>query len=236
MGYNQTKTENGGILMKTILIVDDDQYINDMLKEALTKEGYGILRAFSGTEALMVLEKHTPDLVLLDLMLPGISGEELLSEIKRLPVIVVSAKADMENKVNLLLNGAADYITKPFDLNELLARIKIQLRNSERTLQAEVYTYGELTLEANLHRVSVNGNEIKLTRTELAILKLLISQPEKVITKASILDSISLDTPDCVEASLKVHISNIRKKIREYSQREYIESVWGIGFKLGCSR
>ena len=115
--------------MKTILIVDDDVYIGDMLEEFLTKENYAVGRAYSGTEALLYLSSRRPDLILLDLMLPGLSGEELLPLIKDIPVIIVSAKAEVSDKVDLLLGGAADYITKPFDTSELLARITVQLRN-----------------------------------------------------------------------------------------------------------
>ena len=114
--------------MERILIVDDDLYIGNMVEEVLTKEGYRVSRAYSGTEAVLSLSETAPDLVLLDLMLPGLSGEEILPKIKDVPVIVVSAKADTENKVDMLLNGAADYITKPFDIKELTARIKVQLR------------------------------------------------------------------------------------------------------------
>ena len=116
--------------MYTILIIDDDPDINNMLAELLEKEGYRTLRAYSGTEAELLLSMQTPDLILLDLMLPGLSGEELLPLIKGLPVLVLSAKTDMEHKINLLNHGACDYITKPFDTRELLARIAVWLRAS----------------------------------------------------------------------------------------------------------
>ena len=217
---------------KTILVVDDDEFINKMLIEVLEKEGFNVLQAFSGTEALMVLEKTTPDLVLLDLMLPGMCGEKVIEKINRIPVIVISAKIDIDNKVNLLLNGAADYITKPFEVKELTARIKLQLKNAQKLYNDANLVYEELKLDDKLHTAYVNDNEIKLTRTEYAILKILLQNAPNVITKSTILDKISIDTPDCVESSLKVHISNLRKKIREYSEKDYIESVWGIGFKI----
>lgn len=219
--------------MKTILIIDDDLHIGNMLEEVLHKEGYAVIRAYSGTEALYVLEQSKPDLILLDLMLPGLQGEELLPRIKKIPVIVVSAKIDMDNKVELLLQGAVDYITKPFHTKELLARIAVQFRKSEHMeYPDDTLTYQNLELHIQTHIVKVEGVEVKLTRTEYAILKLLMSHPTQVITKSNLLDHISVDTPDCSESSLKMHISNLRKKLREVSGFDYIEAVWGIGFKL----
>ena len=216
--------------MKKILVIDDDVHISDMIEEALTKEGYSILKAYSGTEAMYVLSKTSPDLILLDLMLPGLSGEELLPKIKDIPVIVISAKLDVDNKVRLVLDGAADYITKPFDLSELKARIIVALRSSRG--KAGVMEFGDISLDTSAHSVSVSGEPVRLTRTEYAILKLLISNPEQVITKSNLLDKIAMDTPDCTETSLKMHVSNLRRKLRDISGKDYIESVWGIGFKL----
>lgn len=218
--------------MKTIAIIDDDQHIGDMLTELLEKEGYNILRAYSGTEALYLLADNKPDLILLDLMLPGLSGEKVLEKIKGIPVIIVSAKIDIDSKVNLLLSGAADYITKPFDTKELLARITVQLRKAETLVNSGVLTAGLLRLDTNSYEVSYDHNPIKLTKTEYAILKLLISNANQVISKSSILEKISADTPDCTEDSLKQHISNLRVKLREVSSKDCIEAVWGIGYKL----
>lgn len=218
--------------MKNILIIDDDIHIGNMLEEVLTKEGYGTARAFSGTEALLYLSSKKPDLVLLDLMLPGLNGEEVLPHIKGIPVIVVSAKIGTDSKVDMLLGGAADYITKPFDTKELLARIAVQLRKPSTFENGHILKYEELTLDPTTHTVTVCDKPIKATRTEYAILKLLMENPTQVITKSVMLDRISEDTPDCVESSLKVHISHLRKKLREITEKDYIESVWGIGFKL----
>lgn len=218
--------------MKNILIIDDDIHIGNMLEEVLAKEGYGTARAFSGTEALLYLSSKKPDLVLLDLMLPGLNGEEVLPHIKGIPVIVVSAKIGIDSKVDMLLGGAADYITKPFDTKELLARIAVQLRKPANAENGHILKYEELTLDTDTHIVTVCDTPIKTTRTEYAILKLLMENPTQVITKSVMLDRISENTPDCVESSLKVHISNLRKKLREITDRDYIESVWGIGFKL----
>ena len=158
--------------MKTIAIIDDDIYIGNMLEEILMKEGYGILRAYSGTEALMLLSKRMPDLVLLDLMLPGLSGEQILPKIKNIPVIVVSAKVDLDNKVDLLYRGAVDYITKPFNTKELLARIAVALRNT--AIPQKILHFDAITLNTVNFAVSVNDSELKLTRTEYAILKCLM--------------------------------------------------------------
>lgn len=218
--------------MKTIAIIDDDIYIGNMMEEVLQREGYRILRAYSGTEALFLLTNQKPDLVLLDLMLPGLSGEEVLPHIQNIPVIVVSAKADVDNKVDLLLGGAADYITKPFDTKELLARITVQLRKNALADTENSITIGDLTLYLATHQVMVKNMWIHLTRTEYAILKLLMRNPTQVIAKATMLERIFDDTPDCTESSLKVHISNLRQKLRTAGGKDYIEAVWGIGFKL----
>lgn len=218
--------------MKNILIIDDDMYIGNMLEEALKKEGYGILRAYSGTEALLVLSGTKPDLVLLDLMLPGLRGEEVLSQIKGIPVIVISAKTDIDEKVNLLLEGAVDYVTKPFHIRELSARIAVQLRNTQTPFAASILRFDDITLDTETYTVTVGTDDIRLTPTEYAILKLLMQNPAQVIPKSRILDDISEDTPDCTQSSLKMHISNLRRKLRQVSGKDYIEAVWGIGFKL----
>ena len=217
---------------RTIAIVDDDIHIGNMVEEVLKGEGYEVLRAYSGTEALLLLSNRKPDLILLDLMMPGLSGEEVLPKISGIPVIVVSAKVGIDDKVNLLLGGAADYITKPFDIKELLARIQVQLRMGMNQELAPTYIVGDLKLDTSSHDVTIGGNNIKLTKTEYAILKLLMQHPNQAIAKSVVLDRISEDTPDCTESSLKIHISNLRKKIREVSGKEYIEAVWGIGFKI----
>lgn len=218
--------------MKSILIVDDDVHIGNMVEEVLQKAGYQAARAYSGTEAAMYLESHKPDLILLDLMLPGLSGEELLPRIKGIPVIVVSAKAEVSDKVELLMSGASDYITKPFDTKELLARIAVQLRQAVSRGANPELSYEDITVNLSTHEVSVAQIPVHLTRTEYAILKILMQNPSQVVTKSLLLDRISQDTPDCMESSLKVHISNLRKKLREPGGKDYIEAVWGIGFKL----
>ena len=217
--------------MAKILITDDDANISDMISEALMDEGHTVIKAYSGTEALMVLSHSKPDLVLLDLMLPGLTGEEILPKIKDIPVIIVSAKADISDKVGLLMGGAADYITKPFNISELLARVAVQLRQKDRST-SDYITCGELSLFCDRLSVTVDDTEIQLTRTECAILKLLMQNPDMPVGKTTILDKISYDTPDCTERSLKQHISNIRHKLSAVNGRDHIEAVYGIGFRF----
>lgn len=218
--------------MSHILIIDDDIHINEMLEEVLIHEGYQVSHAYSGTEALLFLANEKPDLILLDLMLPGLTGEEVLPQIEKIPVIVMSAKVEVKDKVALLLNGAEDYITKPFEIEELLARIVVQLRKSTRLDSSEKLMYREITVNMVTHEAWVGEHEVKLTKTEFAILKILLEHPKQVITKTVLLDRVSEETPDCMESSLRVHISNLRKKLREISGKDYIEAVWGIGFKM----
>lgn len=214
--------------MSHILIIDDDIHINEMLEEVLIQEGYQVSHAYSGTEALLFLANEKPDLILLDLMLPGLTGEEVLSQIEKIPVIVMSAKVEVKDKVALLLNGAEDYITKPFEIEELLARIVVQLRKSTRSDSSEKLMYREITVNMVTHEAWVGEHEVKLTKTEFAILKILLEHPKQVITKTVLLDRVSEETPDCMESSLRVHISNLRKKLREISGKDYIEAVWGL--------
>ena len=217
--------------MTKILIIEDDINIGNMLEKTLENEGYGTSRAYSGTEALLLLKDTTPALILLDLMLPGLSGEELLPKIKDIPVIVMSAKGDSATKVEMLLGGAYDYITKPFDTDELLARITVALRKHREDSSGVISCKG-LTLDTQTHTVTSGNEPIKLTRTEFAILKLLMQNYDKAVAKLTILDRISEDTPDCTESSLKQHISNLRRKLKGVDGEDRIEAVWGIGFKL----
>lgn len=217
--------------MSHILIIDDDVHIGDMLEEVLRLEGYRVSRAYSGTEALLALSASRPDLALLDLMLPGLSGEEVLPKIEGIPVIILSAKVDTDSKVSMLLGGAADYVTKPFDTKELLARIAVALRKGAQP-PGSVLTHGLLRLDTATYQVQAGDTDIHLTRTEFAILRLLMENPARVITKSILLDRISRDTPDCTESSLKMHVSNLRRKLRDAGIADPIEAVWGIGFKL----
>jgi Response regulators consisting of a CheY-like receiver domain and a winged-helix DNA-binding domain len=219
----------------TILVVDDDVAISKLLEETLTGEGFAVRKAYSGTEALMAVAAERPDLILLDRMLPGLSGEEILPSFKGIPVIVVSARTDTMEKVDLLLSGAADYITKPFRVEELVARVRVVLRDRRTPQDESRISCGEFTLDSNLHTVFCGKAEAKLTRTECAIAKILMSNRDRVVAKLTLLELIAQDTPDCTEDSLKVHVHNLRKKLRELSGRDCITAVWGIGFRFSSS-
>lgn len=218
--------------MSKILIIEDDVSIHNVIEELLKKENHSTYNAYSGTEAILMLEKEKYDLILLDLMLPAISGEEIIKKVKDTPIIVLSAKISSEDKVNCLLDGANDYITKPFDSKELIARVEVQLRSKNQSNIAETLRYKKLELLNDNHTLLVSNEKVNLTKTEYAILKQLLLNTNQVITKNKLLDLISIDTEDCDENSLRVHISNLRRKIRRFTEDEYIESVWGIGFKI----
>lgn len=222
--------------MKKILVVEDDNEINNMTAEALTRAGYSCDQAFSGTEALLYLDRERYSIAIMDLMLPGLSGEELLSKLKekqQIPVIVVSAKDSLDSKVNLLTGGAEDYITKPFEIQELVARVGVQIRRFAGSEDVpEKLQYKDLVLNQSSFTVSVHGEEIVLTKQEFKILELLLSHPNKVFSKQDIYDYAWNDIYIGEDKTINVHISNIRKKLKAVSTEEYIETVWGIGFRL----
>lgn len=224
----------GGNGMAKILIVEDDVSIQQMITELLQRHGFSTDCAYSGTEALLLLEKDAYDLILLDLVLPGVNGEEIIERNNGAPIIVLSAKVSLDDKVNCLLSGANDYLTKPFYADELLARIEVQLRLNNNRAQMGTLRYKGLELLAETQTLMLNSERIHLTRTETAILKQLLLHPTQVLTKSRLLDLLSDEAGAgaCDESSLKVHMSNIRKKIKEVSNENYIESVWGVGFKL----
>lgn len=220
-----------------ILIVEDDVNINNLLNEALKREKYCTESAFSGTEALLLLEKGKYDLILLDLMLPGLSGELLLEKIREIssvPVIIITAKDELDEKVNMLHAGADDYITKPFSMQEVLARIEVQLRRiGQNNYENNILKCRDLQLDLDSHTVTVHGEKINnFTRQEFAILQLFMKNPKQVFSKDAIFE-YAWDEPFMGETkTIDVHISNIRKKLKKVTQDEYIETVWGIGYKL----
>lgn len=217
-----------------ILIVEDDMDINNLLVEILTGQNYEAVSAYSGTEALLWLEKQNFDLVLLDLMLPGMPGEDVLEKIKKdyqdTCVIAVSAKDDIESKIHMLRGGADDYITKPFDNDELLARVEVQLRSCVQ--KEEFLTVGELRVDEDSRQVLVGKEEVKLTRMEYDILLLMMKHPNQVFSKGQIFEQVWDYQAIGNEDSVKVHISNLRTKISQYTDQKVIETVWGIGFRL----
>ena len=222
--------------MGSILIVEDDVNINELLKEALEKEGYFCTQAFSGTEAEMLLEKEEYVLVLLDLMLPGMSGENVLRFIRekgQTPVIILTAKDTLDSKVENLRNGADDYITKPFEIKEVLARVEVWIRRMRGQISEKKLSYKEMVIDKDTYSVMIEGRELpKITKQEFSILELLVKNPKKVFSKEEIFEYAWEQEYMGETKTLDVHISNIRKKIKEVSEKEYIETVWGIGFRL----
>lgn len=219
-------------MAKNVLIIEDDNDINDIISEVLTKNDFICKKVYSGTEALIYL-KDDFDLFVLDLMLPGLAGEKVIEEIRKTsnaPVLVLSSKDSMDSKLALLRGGADDYMTKPFNLEELLARANILTKRSEHSGQN--LTYKSLRLDTDNYQAFVDDMPLALTKTEFKILELLISNPKQVFTKENLYEYSQGDYYLATDNSINVHISNLRKKIKKYSKEDYIETVWGIGFKL----
>lgn len=225
-----------------ILIVEDDTDINHLLRRILAKDGYDTVQAFSGTEAKLLLSMEAPDLMLLDLMLPGMSGEELLTLVREelkldIPIIVLSAKAGLSTKVTVLKEGADDYLTKPFEPEEVSARVYTALRRYRKEVSKAVpatkHEYKELCVYPESRKVTVKGQEISLTMHEYDILYLLVKKPEKVFSREHLYEQVWQGGYYGEDNTVNVHISNLRKKLGSAdSGGEYIRTVWGIGFKM----
>lgn len=223
----------------SILVIEDDSDISNMICDLLEQSGYNTKPAYSGTEALMVFDDKI-DLVLLDLMLPGLSGELVLQEIRKhsnIPIIGISAKSDKTSTINLLKSGADDYIVKPFNNDELLARIEVQLRrnNQPKSLSSEnnKLSYKDILIDKETYSVQVCDTSVNLTKREFLILELLIKYPQKVFTKSNLYEHVWNDEFFGDENTINVHISNIRSKLSKVNpSEEYIQTVWGIGFKM----
>ena len=225
--------------MDTIAVIEDNVLTGDMISDILVQEGFHVLRAYSGTEALYLLKQTKPDLILLDLILPGLDGEGVLEHIDGIPVIILSSKTDVEEKIQLLNEGACDYITKPFNKQELIARILVQLRRGKsiaNQIEDAILSVGDLSLDPLSLEVHVPSQFVKLTKTECIILKLLMTNSRYTLSRDVLLDSISFETPDCTERSLKQHIYNLRKKLDSIHSGCRIETVRGVGFKLSGVR
>ncbi len=224
-----------------ILVVEDDVDINRLLCTILEGAGYTCRAAFSGSEALLWAEKYDYDLILLDLMLPGVTGEELIARIRRgktMPIIVASAKVGVNDRVNVLKLGADDFIPKPFDNAEVLARVEAQLRRSRQfgTPKADVLSAGPLMLDKDSHTVTVNGEELSLTGREFDILALLMENPRRAFSRAQIYETVWGEDFIGDDNTVNVHVSNLRSKLGKIDpERSYIKTVWGIGFKFNLS-
>lgn len=220
--------------MSRLLIIEDDVNINEMLQEAFGKKGYEVVSAYSGTEGILRIEKETYQMVILDLMLLGMDGQQVLKNIREksnVPVIVLSAKDELDTKVDLLMSGASDYMTKPFELKELEARVLVQLRNAAG--KNEVFLeYRDLRIDREGKKVILCGKPLSLTAQEYRILELLLKHPQKVFTKNEIYEYAWEEYYMGEDKTINVHISNIRQKMKKITQEEYIETVWGMGFKL----
>ncbi len=223
-----------------ILIVEDDNNINKLVATLMKKSGYEVVQAFSGTEAMIYLQSNNFHLVLMDLMLPGMSGEELIKNIRKnktMPVMVISAKLDKEVKLELFRLGADDYITKPFDIEELSARIEANIRrymefNNNAPVE-QILTYKDIMLNKETKEVRANDITLNLTAREYNILELLLTHPKKVFSKANIFESVWEEEYLCDENTVNVHMSNLRNKLQKANPKEeYIETIWGMGYKL----
>ncbi|KHF38021.1 response regulator transcription factor [Halalkalibacter okhensis] len=222
-----------------ILIIEDDEDINRLLCNIVRKSGYTPKPAYSGTEAMIYLESNQWDMVLIDLMLPGLSGEDLLIKVtkeRNVPVIIISAKLETQTKINALRAGADDYITKPFDIEEVSARIDSCLRRY-RDLSGVPITnqisHKDIVLDSDAKTVTVNGDLLKLTAREYEILLLMMSSPKKVFTKANLFESVWNEKFYGDDNTVNVHLSNLRNKLAKANPNEvYIETIWGMGYKL----
>ena len=222
--------------MAKILIIEDDTNINNMVSEYLTGSGYLCTQALSGSEGALRCSMEEFDLILLDLMLPGMTGEELIRTFAgKVPVIVLSAKNELDSKVELLTAGANDYICKPFDLKELLVRVQVQLRSLPASklpdAQMELH-YKDWILDPETQEMTAAGLPVELTLHEFRILELLMKHPKKVFTKQLIYEYAWEEDYFVEDKTINVHISNIRSKLKPSQTDSYIQTVWGMGFKL----
>lgn len=225
-----------------ILVTEDDADINRLLTDLLVREGYEPVSAYSGSEARLLLGQESFDLILLDLMLPGMSGEELIAQIRQkstVPIIVLSAKG-REDKYQVLRMGADDFIAKPFDLEEVAIRVEVQLRRCRGFSAKEgggVLRFKALSLDLENLSAEVKGTPLSLTAREMGILTLLMRYPKKVFTRQNLFETVWNDSYMGDENTINVHISNLRAKIAKLDPgEEYIKTVWGIGFKLADAK
>lgn len=220
-----------------VLIIEDDAQISKMLEEFLQENEYETIVARDGRLAAKYLKEKEYDLVLMDLMLPFIPGEDLikmLREYSNVPVIVLSAKSMMETRLEILRIGADDYILKPFNLDEVLVRMEVVLRRTDagKVAQMELLSHGELTMDTVQMRVIYKDEEISLTAKEFQLLKLFLENPKKTFTKANLFEAVWNDVYYYEDNTINVHMSNLRGKLKKATKEEMIETVWGIGYRM----
>lgn len=222
---------------RRILIVEDDEHINTILHDGLTAAGYQCTRAYSGSEGMLNLAEREYHLIVLDLMLPGLSGEAFMHRLReemrsRVPVIVLSAKDQLGNKLDLFTLGADDYVTKPFELEELLARIQVHIQRTAAVEPVNEFRYKNLVLDCTAYSVRIHGIALPLTRQEFRIVELLVRNPTRVFTKQDLYELAWEEIYLGEDKTITVHVSNIRSKIKAHDSESYIDTVWGIGFRL----
>ena len=233
--------------MKRVLVIEDDREIRSLLKNFLTENEYEVREAKDGNEASQVMQAESFDIILMDMMLPYKSGDALIKELRdskdreksRTPVIVISAKTMKDTRLEVLRMGADDYIIKPFDLDEVLVRIEVVIRRADDSNAAvdpnksNVLTAGNLVLDKEMNSVTFDGNPLKLTAKEMQLLELFLENPQKTFTKANLYETVWEDTYYYEDNTINVHMSNLRSKLKKATGQEFIETVWGIGYKLG---
>ena len=223
-----------------ILIVEDDSDINDILNKILTNAGYSVTSAYSGTEGKLLLSHENFDLLIFDLMLPGMNGEDLINytrETHTMPIIVISAKPGTDTRVNALRSGADDFIPKPFDHDEVLARVEAQLRRShifseKKQTGNEIYCHKNCELNTTSMTAKIKGKTLELTALEYQLLLTLMKNPERVFTRDTLFHLCWKQDYLGTDNTVDVHISRIRNKIAEYDNEEYIKTIRGIGYRL----
>ncbi|MBE5924199.1 MAG: response regulator transcription factor [Lachnospiraceae bacterium] len=223
-----------------VLVVEDDAEIRELLNNFLTGHEYEVILAGNGKDGSMLIREESFDIILMDMMLPFKSGDDLIRELRDLsderkntPVIVLSAKSGMDTRLEVLRMGADDYIIKPFDLDEVLVRIEVVLRRSRvNDEQPKELKCGELTVDVDNNSVVYNDKEIRLTSKELQLLILFLENPKKTFTKANLYEKVWNDVYYSEDNTINVHMSNLRSKLKKATKVEFIETVWGIGYKL----
>ena len=225
----------------TILIIEDEEKISMIMKSYFEKEGYKVYQAYDGEEGLKIFNQESIDLVILDLMLPKLSGEEIIKEIRnqsKVPVIMVSAKVEEDNRVDGLRLGADDYVTKPFSPKELVERVKAVLRRIEKynIPRADIIktSDGRLEMDLEYNRIFKDGKEILLTKNEFQILKTIFSNPNKIYSRDEIIELTFGFDYDAYDRAIDTHIKNIRSKIEDNPKKPmYIKTIYGMGYKSG---